>query len=134
MSDNVSRRFAGLPQAVRDSLAAEQYCYLTTTGRLSGEQRTIEIWFAIENATVYMMAGSRYRAGWVANLRAQPRVSLRIGDETFHALARVVADVEEDALARRLLLQKYTDASSRTVDDDGLSDWGRRALPVAIDV
>ena len=29
-------------------LAAEQFCYLTTTGRTSGEPRTIEIWFGTE--------------------------------------------------------------------------------------
>ena len=27
--------------------AAEQYCYLTTTGRVSGRPHEIEIWFAV---------------------------------------------------------------------------------------
>ncbi len=34
------------------SLAGESYCYLTTTGRKSGEPRTIEIWFALENGVL----------------------------------------------------------------------------------
>jgi hypothetical protein len=43
--------------------------------------------------------------------------------------ARVVEDVDEDALARRLLLEKY---STRYEGD--LAEWGRTSLPVAIDL
>ena len=44
------------------SLADEQFCYLTTTGRVSGEPREIEIWFALEATTLYMLAGGREKA------------------------------------------------------------------------
>jgi hypothetical protein len=30
-----------------EGLAEEDYCYLTTTGRVSGEPREIEIWFGL---------------------------------------------------------------------------------------
>ena len=30
--------------------ADEDYCYLTTTGRISGRPREIEIWFALERS------------------------------------------------------------------------------------
>ena len=33
-------------------LAAEQFCYLTTTGRTSGEPRTIEIWFGTRHSAL----------------------------------------------------------------------------------
>ena len=32
------------------ALAGETYCYLTTTGRVTGKPHTIEIWFALEQA------------------------------------------------------------------------------------
>jgi hypothetical protein len=42
----------------RRGAADEDYCYLTTRGRLSGEPREIEIWFALENSTLYILAGA----------------------------------------------------------------------------
>ena len=110
----------------------EQYCYLTTTGRVSGLARTIEIWFGLvthENeATAYLLAGSGEAAQWVRNLRREPRVRLRIGERDVEASARVVTDPTEDALARRLLLEKYQSGYG-----SDLSGWGRTALPVAVD-
>jgi len=41
----------------------------------------------------------------------------------------VVEDGEEDALARRLLLEKYEPTYS-----GDLSEWGRTALPVAVEL
>ena len=109
-----------------------QYCYLTTTGRVSGLPRTIEIWFGLvsreHEATAYLLAGSGEAAQWVRNLRRDPRVGLRIGERQFQARACVVTDPAEDALARRLLLEKYQPGYG-----SDLSAWGTSALPVAID-
>ena len=114
------------------ALAAEPYCYLTTTGRVTGEPHEIEIWFALEGSTAYLMNGnSKYDAGradWVRNLRKQPTVTLRIRDRNFYATARVVTDPAEDARVRRLLLAKYA------TPQKPLSEWGRIALPVAIEL
>jgi deazaflavin-dependent oxidoreductase (nitroreductase family) len=111
------------------SLLDENYCYLTTIGRVSGEPREIEIWFGLEGSTLYMLSGGRERSDWVKNLRREPAVRVRIGERTFEGRARIVTDTEEDARARRLLLDKY---SPRYGGD--LSSWGREALPVAVDV
>jgi hypothetical protein len=60
----------------------------------------------------------------------EPEVTVRIGDHEGPATARVVdAGTEEDALARRLLLDKYQQAGS-----DDLESWARSALPVAFDL
>jgi deazaflavin-dependent oxidoreductase (nitroreductase family) len=110
------------------ALASEEYCYLTTTGRVTGNPRTIEIWFALHEGTFYMLAGGRQRSDWVRNLMRHAAVSIRIADHTFEATARVLsANTDEDALARRLLLEKY----GRGRND--LADWGRTALPVAFE-
>ncbi len=106
-------------------LATEQFCYLTTTGRTSGEPRTIEIWFGTEGTALYMLAGGRDKAQWVRNLLAQPAAALRILHQEFAVIGRIVEDPAEDALARRLLLAKYS---------GNLEEWGRTALPVALEL
>ena len=45
-------------------LADEQYCYLTTTGRVTGRPLEIEIWYALEGAPLYMLSDSD-RSDWV---------------------------------------------------------------------
>ncbi len=115
--------------------AAEQYCYLTTIGRVSGRPHEIEIWFAFgpdaAGRTLYMLSGGSVRADWVKNLRRHPVVSIRIGGDTYGATARVVAPgTPEDALARRLLCAKYQGWR----EGQPLSEWGRTALPVAFDL
>jgi deazaflavin-dependent oxidoreductase (nitroreductase family) len=115
---------------IDDELSGEAYCYVTTTGRRTGRQHTIEIWFGVEGQTLYVMAGGRERSDTVRNLRERPELRVRIGDTTFEGRARVLeADTPEDALARRLLLDKYAPGYSGS-----LEDWGRTALPVAIDL
>ena len=112
-----------------NQLAEEDFCYLTTTGRVTGQSRTIEIWFALHKQTLYMLAGNRESTGWVKNLKRTPQVSVRIGKHHFTGSARIVEQIEEDALARRLVVDKY-----QPRDSDDLSHWGRTALPIAIDM
>ena len=66
------------------------------------------------------------------NLRARPAVEVRVGREgpVRPATARVVeAGTDEDALGRRLLLEKY-----QTPETGDLESFGRSALLVAIDL
>jgi deazaflavin-dependent oxidoreductase (nitroreductase family) len=112
------------------NVASEQFCYLTTSGRISGEPREIEIWFALEGSTLFMLAGGREKANWVRNIRKQPAVSVRIAGERLAAGARIVeSEAVEDATARRLLVAKYQPGYS-----GDLGNWGRTALPVALDL
>jgi deazaflavin-dependent oxidoreductase (nitroreductase family) len=77
-----------------------QYLYLTTTGRRTGRPREIEIWFTRYEGRLYLVAEHRERAQWVRNLRALPRVTVRLGRQRFTATARVVDARTEPALAR----------------------------------
>jgi deazaflavin-dependent oxidoreductase (nitroreductase family) len=110
-------------------LADEDFCYLTTTGRNSGRAHTIEIWFALNGYTLYMLSGGRDKADWVKNVMRHREVQLRISDVIFTGQARLVTNTEEDALARKIVYDKYTPR-----DSDDLSDWSRTSLPVAVDV
>lgn len=105
------------------------YCYLTTKGRRTGSPHTIEIWFALHRGVVYVLSGGGDGSDWVRNLQTHPTVGLRLGDRDMICRARVVADPDEDALARDLLLEKY--APRQTGD---LTAWGNTALPIAIEL
>ena len=117
------------PRQPAEDLAELDFAYLTTSGRITGAPHEIEIWFALEGEAVYLLSGGGDRSDWVRNLMVSPSVSLRIGDVKMSTRARVVAPgTEEDALARRLLVNKY-----RVRDRADLSDWGRMSLPIAVD-
>ena len=84
-----------------------------------------------DGSAVYVLSGGRDRSDWVRNLRADGNVTIRFGSRRAPergALAREVSDPDEDALARRLLLEKYRPGYS-----GNLTDWGRTALPVAVE-
>ncbi len=110
------------------ALAEEDFCYLTTTGRATGRPHEIEIWFALDGDTLYMLSGARDRSDWVKNLRETPEVTVRISDRLFDGHARVVEGGDEDGLARRLLIEKYERRPG------SLSNFRRTALPVAVDL
>jgi deazaflavin-dependent oxidoreductase (nitroreductase family) len=90
--------------------ANHQFLYLTTTGRKSGLSREIEIWFVERDGRFYILAEHGHKAQWVQNILANPRVHVRIGDEKWDGVARVL-DPEQDAddylNARRLEREKY---------------------------
>ena len=53
--------------------SSEQYCYLTTRGRVTGRPHRIEIWFAIDGETLYMLSGGGERSDWSRTCAAPPR-------------------------------------------------------------
>ena len=110
------------------SLASEQYCYLTTTGRVSGETREIEIWFALLDRTIYLLAGGGERANWVRNLRVRQEADVQIADRAFEVTAREPSPGAEASRARRALFAKYSASGS------GLARWRDFGLLVALDL
>src|SRR3954451_6381236 len=109
------------------SLAGEAFCYVTTTGRVTGKPHTIEIWFALHEGVLYILTGGSFRSDTVLNLQKQASCRVRLGDVPHDAVARVVQDATEDALARRLLLEKYRSS------EDELESWSKTSLAVAFD-
>jgi deazaflavin-dependent oxidoreductase (nitroreductase family) len=106
------------------------FAYLTTSGRRSGRPHTVEIWFALDDGTVYLLSGGGDRSDWVRNLRANPRVSIRIGEDELPASARLVDATDEDLAARRMLAAKY----QGWLEGQPIRGWARTAMPVAIDL
>ena len=54
------------------------YCYLTTTGRVTGRPHMIEISFALNDHTLYLLSGNKEKADWVKNLTRSPEVRVRL--------------------------------------------------------
>ena len=114
---------------ILSSSSAEEYCYLTTTGRVTGKPHEIEIWFVIHDNTLHLLAGGKYESDWVKNLLKNPSVTVRIAKHTFTGTARIVTEETEEMKARTAMAEKYQEwEEGRT-----LSQWARTALPVAID-
>ena len=116
-------------EGLLSQLGTEEYCYLTTTGRVSGRPHEIEIWFAIKNHTLYILSGSG-KSDWLKNLLKNPAVTVRIAKHTLPGTARLVKDKDEDTAARYLIAEKYQEWEEGKI----LSEWARTALPVAIDI
>ena len=110
-------------------LAEEDFCYLTTIGRISGRSHTIEIWFALHEQTLYMLSGGRDKSDWVKNALHTPTVQMKINSSIFTGTARLVTDPGEDTLARQAVFEKYVPRSS-----DDLVDWSRTSLTIAVDI
>lgn len=111
-------------------IANEEYCYLTTIGRVSGKPHRIEIWFALDGSTAFLLSGGTHKSDWVKNLNKEPSVQVRIGKRSFAGRARVVTGVEEEQQARQLLAAKYYNWRPGR----RLNSWARTALPIALEL
>ncbi|MFN8379131.1 MAG: nitroreductase/quinone reductase family protein [Anaerolineae bacterium] len=56
-----------------------QYLYLTTTGRVTGQPHTIEIWFVALGDCCYLVSERFEESHWVKNIRANPPVRFAVG-------------------------------------------------------
>ena len=114
-----------------DTLAAEQYCYLTTQGRKSGKEHTVDLWFALdkERFALYILSGGGEKADWVRNMMVDPYAKVRVGSTKFIGNGRQVTEPDEDLQARKLVVSKYY---GRAYNPEG--GWEAQSLPVAIDL
>jgi deazaflavin-dependent oxidoreductase (nitroreductase family) len=99
-----------------ESVADKQALYLTTVGRSTGLPREIEIWFVVWGERLYVFAETREMAGWVKNIRRNPKVKVRIGEWRIDATARVL-DPDTD---RKLWDQAAAIANRKYGWGDGL--------------
>ncbi|MGC3959920.1 MAG: nitroreductase/quinone reductase family protein [Verrucomicrobiota bacterium] len=89
---------------------AENFLYLTTTGRKSGAPRQIEIWFVEYGGHHYIVSERRHESQWVKNIHSCPQVHFSVGTRTAQetvlgrspARARVVDAAAEPALAQKV--------------------------------
>jgi deazaflavin-dependent oxidoreductase (nitroreductase family) len=101
---------ASMTSADLHSVAEKQILYLTTIGRTTGLPRPIEIWFVVYRERFYVFAERGEAAGWVKNIRHNPKVTVLIGEWRIDATARVLdrqADRKQWDLVAAMADHKY---------------------------
>lgn len=83
-------------QTDREALATQQTIQITTTGRRTGRLRRVEIWWFLVDGR-FIITGTPGRRDWLANLNADPRLTLHLRGRDIEATAKPVTD----ALFRR---------------------------------
>ena len=74
---------------------------ITTTGRRSGKRRTRALRAVADAGRVYAVALLGPKTAWIANIRSDPNVVIKLGTKSYPATAREVADPDEREQARR---------------------------------
>ena len=87
---------------------------LTTTGAKSGQPRTAPLVYTTDGDNMVVIAskgGAPTNPDWYHNLRAQPLVTIELGDEQFQAQARVTEGEERQRLydAQAELMPTFAD-------------------------
>lgn len=102
-------------------------CLLTTTGRKSGQQRTVPLVFLPDGANIVLVAsqgGLPNNPQWYYNIKANPAVHIEIGKQRTDYNARIAA-ADERAQLWPKLLELYADFAA-------YQSWTDREIPVVI--
>ena len=89
------------------SFADRKTVHLTTTGRKSGRQSSIEVWFVVEGASVLVQAGLKGQKGWYANVRTNPQVQLAFDGVAFDGVAQALTGQAEAERVAAIFRRKY---------------------------
>lgn len=95
---------------VNNDLHQLQFLYLTTNGRKTKRQHTIEIWFIEYNTRYYIISEHKKASDWVQNIIVDPNVSFNVNNKTYKGYARIVDKSKEPILANAvsdLMFSKY---------------------------
>jgi proline iminopeptidase len=100
---------------------------LTTTGRATGEKRTVPLIYAADGPRYVIIAskgGAPDHPGWYKNLAKNPDVELQVKDEVFRARARTAQGEERARLWREAtkVWAPYDDYAKKT----------QREIPVVV--
>jgi deazaflavin-dependent oxidoreductase (nitroreductase family) len=97
-------------------------CLVTTTGRRSGQARTIALLYLMDGDDVVLVAskgGMSHSPGWYHNMMANPDVEVQIGSTKRTMRACRATSAEKAALWPRLvaMYRDYDDYQARTTRD-----------------
>jgi deazaflavin-dependent oxidoreductase (nitroreductase family) len=92
---------------------------LTTTGRHSGDEKTVPLIFVQDGSNCVIIAslgGAPKHPAWYLNLEANPRVTLQVKDKVFDALAHTASSPERERLWTKAVeaWPQYDDYQAKT--------------------
>ena len=82
-------------------------CDIVTTGRTSGHPHEIEIWFGVDDATMYLISGNGPTADWYQNLMFNREAVVKLAGEAHLGHARAVVDPDERRRVGDVMGAKY---------------------------
>jgi deazaflavin-dependent oxidoreductase (nitroreductase family) len=91
--------------AVRHDVAPRSYALLETTGRRTGLPRRTPVGHRVEGDAVWIVAEHGARSGYVRNIRADPRVRIRLREGWRGGTAHVLDEDDPRARLRRMGLR-----------------------------
>ena len=91
-----------MDEAIKHALAHGLTCDITTTGRISGKPRRIEIWYVMVDEHIYI-TGTPGPRDWYANLLAQPRMVFHVKEGAQADLAARATPITDAAERRQIL-------------------------------
>jgi deazaflavin-dependent oxidoreductase (nitroreductase family) len=87
------------------SVASYQTMRLTHQGRKSGKQYEVTIWFVVDGDAICVNGNADTQ--WPRNMRANPQVTMRIGQEKFRGKAKLVVEPSEREHIFGMIARKY---------------------------
>jgi deazaflavin-dependent oxidoreductase (nitroreductase family) len=104
----VVKRDAAMESRIASQLArvaSYQTMRLTHRGRKSGNRYKVTIWFVVDRDAIYL--NGNLDTQWPRNLQANPQLTMRIGQETFHGRANLVTERADRERIFGMIARKY---------------------------
>lgn len=73
-------------------MGEQKYLYLITKGYKTGNPHEIEIWYVYHEGCYYLVSEKRDQAHWVRNIRANSKITFRVGDSKFDGQGTIPDD------------------------------------------
>ena len=92
------------------SQSTSQFLYLTTKGRKTTRQHTIEIWFVEYNKRYYILSEHKKDSDWVQNIIVDSNVTFNVNNNIYKGYARLIDKSKEpilDNAVSALMFRKY---------------------------
>ena len=103
------------------SVTSEKYIHLTSAGRRTGKQHTVELWFAIRGDKVYLSHEGE-ETDWMKNINKNASVRFEIGGKHFAGTARLLVDAGPEAWEGKVALyEKYYGKAAKEIIEDWFS-------------
>jgi deazaflavin-dependent oxidoreductase (nitroreductase family) len=101
---------------IRRALSRGHTIDMTTTGRKSGQPRRIELVFHAIDGRVYVSGMPGFPRSWMANIRANPRVTFHLKGPVKADLPSTAREITEPAERRRIMEQVARNWNRTDVD------------------
>lgn len=85
----------------------QQYLYVTTIGHITGNPHEVEIWYVDHGDCYYIVSEKWEKSHWVQNIRANPQVTVRVGQRIFEGTGAIAEGESIIAAVKAKMDAKY---------------------------